>query len=161
MNKFLVWGYTTSQNDIHLPHTEEEFQHVLGRYEMVGLPGCIGSIDCVHLIWTNCPVVITSQCKGKEKFPTLAFQVVVSHTRKILSCSPAFYGSVNDKTICRYDKVVSLMKKRMNTLIDIGIVMIKMATELGIKVCTLFVMEDTIIGIFSCLLINTNQMEQT
>ena len=111
MNKFLFWGHTTSQLEIHLPQTEEEFWHVLGRYERVGLPGCIGSIDCVHLIWNNCPVVITAQCKGKEKFPTLAFQVVVSHTRKILSCSPAFYGSVNDKTICRYDNVVNMMKK--------------------------------------------------
>ena len=78
---------------------------------MLGLPGCLGSIDCVHLVWNNCPVGITSQCKGKEKVPTLAFQVVVSHTRKILSCSQAFYGTVNDKTICRYDSVVKRMRK--------------------------------------------------
>ena len=111
MNKFLIWGHTTSQQEIHLPNTEIEFSHVLDRYNMVGLPGCLGSIDCVHLIWNNCPVVIKSQCQGKEKFPTLAFQVVVSHTRKIMLCSQPFYGSVNDKTICRYDKTIRLMKK--------------------------------------------------
>ena len=81
LERFILWGQLTSQKEIHLPKTHHEFRHVLGQYEIVGLPGCLGSIDCVHLIWNNCPAGIVSQCKGKEKVPTLAFQVVVSHSR--------------------------------------------------------------------------------
>ena len=36
---------------------------------------------------------------GKEKKPTLAFQVVVSHTRKFMHVSEYFYGTWNDKQI--------------------------------------------------------------
>jgi hypothetical protein len=25
-------------------------------YEKLGLPGCIGSVDCVHIRWDKCPV---------------------------------------------------------------------------------------------------------
>ena len=88
---------------------------------MLGLPGCLGSIDCVHLVWNNCPVGITSQCKGKEKCPTVAFQVVVTHTRKIISKSQAFYGTVNDKTICHYDPVVKKLVDGVHGLEKIAI----------------------------------------
>ena len=60
------------------------------------VPGAIGSIDCVHVGWDMCPASIRSDCEGKEGYLTLAFKVVVSHTRKILACSEAFYGTWND-----------------------------------------------------------------
>jgi uncharacterized protein YbcV (DUF1398 family) len=45
-----------------------------------------------------CPVSLQSSCKGKEKYPTLVFQAVVSHTKKVLSISGMQYGTKNDKT---------------------------------------------------------------
>ena len=62
-----------------LPETAEEIKHVEGLYNILGLPGCIGSIDCVHIPWEKCPASLHSSCKGKEGYPMLAFEVVVSH----------------------------------------------------------------------------------
>ena len=36
---------------------------------------------------------------GKESKPTLAFQVVVSHSKKFMHVSEHFYGTMNDKQI--------------------------------------------------------------
>ena len=56
---------------------------VLQEYESIGLPGCVGSMDCTHVKWYQCPDGLRHDCIGKEGFPTLAFQVVVNHSRSI------------------------------------------------------------------------------
>ena len=78
---------------------EAEITHVEGLYGCLGLPGCVGSVDCVHIPWEKCPAGLLSSCKGKEGYPTLVFEVVVSHTCKILSVSSVFFSADNDKTI--------------------------------------------------------------
>jgi hypothetical protein len=65
-----------------MPHDEETIAHVTAQYKRRGLPSCIGSIDCVHLCWDRCLASMHSVCKGKDNVPTLAFQVVCSHTKK-------------------------------------------------------------------------------
>ena len=95
-----------AKKTVRLPETEMEMRHVVGLYERIGLPGCVGSVDCVHLVWDKCPAGYLSQCKGKEKHATLAFQAVVSHTKRILALSQFFAGATNDKTIARYDTAI-------------------------------------------------------
>ena len=91
---------------------EEELRKVMYVYEKKGIPGCGGSIDCVHLIWDKCPASMHSTCKGKGKSPTLAFQCIASHTRKILSVSQFFWGTINDKTIAMSDETVNSFRRR-------------------------------------------------
>ena len=88
-----------------MPETEAEITHVLSQYDEKGFPGCVGSVDCVHLVWDKCPAACLSNCKGKGSFPTLAFEVVCSNRRKIMSVSQYFFGAVNDKTIAMSDPV--------------------------------------------------------
>jgi hypothetical protein len=67
---------------IGLPKTQEEINHVTESYSTVGLPGCIGcigSIDCVHVHWDSHQSGATTEYKGKEGFPSLVFEVIVSH----------------------------------------------------------------------------------
>ena len=52
---FFMWGAWKAQSTIKMPTTQAERSKVIGRYERIGLPGCAGSIDCVHLVWDNCP----------------------------------------------------------------------------------------------------------
>ena len=103
--QFCMWGAKAAEEHICMPRTEEEIAHVLRWYEQRGFPGCVGSVDCVHLIWDRCPASAFSACKGKGSFPTLAFEVVCSNTKKILSVSQFFFGAVNDKTIAMSDEV--------------------------------------------------------
>ena len=63
--KVCRWGTGLSNVLVNLPRNEAEIRHVTGLYEIVGMPGCIGSIDCVHLVWDKCPAGFLSALKGK------------------------------------------------------------------------------------------------
>jgi hypothetical protein len=76
---------------------------VSDHYAKLLVPGCGGSVDCVHIAWDMCPAGIRSDCKGKEGYPSVVFQVICSHTRKVLGVSGPYYGTWNDKTIARLD----------------------------------------------------------
>ena len=110
-NKFCAWGDRVFPQHVHQPKTEEEIKNVLALYERIGLPGCGGSVDCVHLVWDKCMAGAASACTGKEGFPTLAFEVSSDHTKRILSCSQYFWGSINDKTISLMDPVFDAFRK--------------------------------------------------
>jgi hypothetical protein len=57
---------------IYPPTTEAQIQKVMGMYSVRGFPGCIGSVDCVHIPWDLCPAMLRSlYCNGKEKYPTI------------------------------------------------------------------------------------------
>jgi Plant transposon protein len=47
------------------PSTKEEIENAMGVYAKLGLPGCIGSTDCVHIRWERCPAGFRSFHKGK------------------------------------------------------------------------------------------------
>ena len=105
--KFLEWFTSRYRAEyIHLPQTKEEIEHVEGLYRVNGFPGCMGSADGVHIPWEMCPAGIHSRCKGKEGYPTIAFNVVSSHTRRVMAVSRAFYGTDNDKTMARQDDAI-------------------------------------------------------
>ena len=75
-----------------------------------GLPGCVGSINCVHVRWDNCPAGLLGECVGKEGKPTLAFEVVVDHDRRVQSVSGYCHGAQNDKTILKHDRAVTTLR---------------------------------------------------
>jgi Plant transposon protein. len=88
---FCTWGQHVAKDIITMPDDENSVCHVMALYERQGLPGCVGSVDCVHVCWDQCPASMHSTCKGKDKYPTtLAFEVTCSHTRKILHVSQFF-----------------------------------------------------------------------
>lgn len=76
----------------------------------MGLNGCVGSMDGVHVEWGKCPVAWNAFCCGKEEYPTLVFNVTVSHSGRVLSVTKSFWGARNDKTIVRYDQHIMNIK---------------------------------------------------
>lgn len=52
---------------IYLPRDEDELKDVTTPYKHVSLPGCMGSIDVVHVKWSNCPAGDQVRSKGKER----------------------------------------------------------------------------------------------
>ena len=80
----------------------EQIQAVLAQYEALGFPGCVGSIDCVHISWQGCPAALRNTMCGAKGKPTLSFEVISTSSRRIISSTRAFYGTRNDKTVrCR------------------------------------------------------------
>ena len=51
---------------IHLPETETEIEHVEGLYGQLGLPGCISSVDCVHICGSHAWQVFSPVARGKK-----------------------------------------------------------------------------------------------
>lgn len=86
--------------------TGEELEKIMAIYARLGFPGALGSMDCTHVRWLVCPRNLTNLCTGKEAFPTLSFQVVVDHARKIHHVSVSGFGSMNDINMCTVDVIV-------------------------------------------------------
>ncbi|XP_021985392.1 uncharacterized protein LOC110881443 [Helianthus annuus] len=62
-----------------------------------GLPGMIGSIDCMHWRWDNCPTAWRGQhTRGDQKGPTIILQAVASHDLWVWSAYFGVVGSCND-----------------------------------------------------------------
>jgi hypothetical protein len=49
--------------------------------------------------WSNCPASDFNRSKGKESYPSLAFQVITNYDQHILSVFGPQFGSQNDKHI--------------------------------------------------------------
>ena len=91
---------------------DEKLEKVMEVFAKMGLPGCIGSTDCVHLKWDRCPVSLNQVCSGKEGYPSLAYSCTVDHHRRILGATSSFYGARNDKTIVRHDTYITDVKNK-------------------------------------------------
>jgi hypothetical protein len=50
---------------IYLPRNEVELNAVMSRYEEMGIPGAMGSVDVVHVKWSTCPSGDFNCTKGK------------------------------------------------------------------------------------------------
>lgn len=80
-------------------------------YNLLGLHGYRGSMDGVHLAWDNCPAQNLSNYKGKEGYPTVAYNVTCDHSKRVLSVHGAFPGSRNDKSIAVTDPAIAMAKE--------------------------------------------------
>jgi hypothetical protein len=65
------------------PHIEDPYKknakRLLKVAEERGFPGMMGSLDCMHWAWKNCPVANQGHYMGKEKEPTLILEAVASY----------------------------------------------------------------------------------
>ena len=110
-HKFLKKLSSVKEEYIRYPNNIDDLKVVTNRYATKKLPGCGGSIDVVHLKWSNCPAGDYNRSLGKEGYPTLAFEVVTGHDREILGISPVQFGTRNDQHIVKLDPTVSKLKK--------------------------------------------------
>ena len=119
VNKFFKMFITNYANSlyskwVYVPEGEE-LDAVVKVYEHMGFPGCIGSMDVTHIYWDKCPERLRFLCKGKEGKPTVAFQAVVEHTKRIQHISKPFYGATNDITITYQDTYpMKLLSKQVH-----------------------------------------------
>jgi Plant transposon protein len=105
-NQWIVHMSSLKDDFIYLPRDLEEYNHVVGEYADMGLPGCVGSVDCVHIGWDMCPTQQQNMYKGKEGYPSVAYEVICTSRKFIQSVSVGHPGSRNDKHIVRTDEAV-------------------------------------------------------
>ena len=106
-SKYMEWFNRTQLGKYVYPSDPKTASRVYGNY---GFPGCVGSMDGVHIPWEACPWQMKHLHTGKEGYPTIAFNVVCDSTTRVQSISRAFHGKVNDKTLVRCDDFVSRLR---------------------------------------------------
>ena len=107
---FLVWlanMASTKPEFIHFPLDDDGYRFVVDNYASMGLPGCVGSVDCVHIGWDKCPTQSLNLYKGKEIYPSVSYEVVCTSRKFIQSVSCGHPGSRNDKHIARTDVAIT------------------------------------------------------
>lgn len=75
---------------------EEDTQRLMVMNEARGWPGMLGSIDCMHWRWKNCPTAWHSQYCGHYRDPTIILEAVASQDLWIWHCFFGLPGSLND-----------------------------------------------------------------
>ena len=77
--------------------TVEDTEHFLQVGEARGFPGMLGSIDCMHWRWENCPTAWKGQySNGRYGFPTVILEEVASYDLHIWHAFFGVAGSNND-----------------------------------------------------------------
>jgi len=95
---------------VYVPKTREDLARVETPYALVGLPGCIGSMDVVHIAWCMCPTYLMNLAKGMEGYTSIAYNVICDHKGRAQAVLAGTYGAFNDKTIVRYDNYVHAIR---------------------------------------------------
>ena len=76
--------------------TEADMNRILTTNAARGFPGMLGSIDCMHWFWKNCPTAWSGQYKGKESGPTVVLEAIASYDLWIWHAYFGMPGSNND-----------------------------------------------------------------
>ncbi|XP_033146133.1 putative nuclease HARBI1 [Brassica rapa] len=76
--------------------TPEDLQRLLDIGEKRGFPGMVGSIDCMHWEWKNCPTAWKGQYARGSGKPTIVLEAVTSHDLWIWHAFVGPPGTLND-----------------------------------------------------------------
>ncbi|XP_048613495.1 uncharacterized protein LOC111213889 [Brassica napus] len=83
---------------LRLP-TTEDLQRLLDMGEKRGFPGMVGSIDCMHWEWKNCPTAWKGQYARGHGKPTIVLEPVASQDLWIWHAFFGLPGTLNDLNV--------------------------------------------------------------
>ncbi|XP_024179183.1 putative nuclease HARBI1 [Rosa chinensis] len=76
-----------------------DLRRLLTKAEKRGFPGMIGSIDCMHWQWKNCPTGWAGEYSGRKHVPTIILEAVASYDTWIWHAFFGMPGSCNDLNV--------------------------------------------------------------
>ncbi|XP_068309908.1 uncharacterized protein [Pyrus communis] len=74
----------------------EDLKRLLRKVDKRGFYSMIGSLDCMHWEWKNCPTAWAGQFKGRHNKPTIVLEAVASYDTWIWHAFFGIPGSNND-----------------------------------------------------------------
>jgi hypothetical protein len=107
---FISKLYSIRSEYIYMPRDAKELKSVIKRYEEVGLPGAMGSLDVVHVKWSRCPAGDFNCSKDKESYPSLGFECISDFDRRNTNVLGPQFGARNDKHIVKMDDGVAAVR---------------------------------------------------
>lgn len=86
-----------------------------------GVDGMIGSLDCMHIYWKNCPVGWQGQFSGAKEAPTIVLEAFADYNLWIWHASFGWAGTNNDINILdRSPLLKSFLDGSFNKDVDFG-----------------------------------------
>ncbi len=76
--------------------TKEDIDRLLDEGNDAGFPGCIGSIDCMHWNWKNCPSSWKGMFQGKSGKPTVILEAIADQSCRFWHFNFGNPGSMNN-----------------------------------------------------------------
>lgn len=73
------------------------------------VPGMIGSLDCTHTTWKNCPKAFQGSYSGKSKRPTIVLEAVCDYNLWFWHASFGYCGAMNDINILNLSPLLEQM----------------------------------------------------
>ncbi|XP_048632399.1 putative nuclease HARBI1 [Brassica napus] len=116
-------GIISLFGDEYLRHpTPEDLQRLLYENEERGFPGMIGSIDCMHWEWKNCPTAWKGMYSRGTGKPTIVLEVVASYDLWIWHAFFGAPGTMNDLNILDrspvFDDVINGIAPQVNYYVN-------------------------------------------
>uniref|UniRef100_A0A2N9HUA6 DDE Tnp4 domain-containing protein n=1 Tax=Fagus sylvatica TaxID=28930 RepID=A0A2N9HUA6_FAGSY len=93
-----------SEEYLRSPNSND-IARLLAVNEKRGFPGMLGSIDCMHWKWKNCPAAWKGQYTGHSREPTLILEAVASYDRWIWHAFFGLPGSHNDINVLEHSSI--------------------------------------------------------
>jgi hypothetical protein len=87
--------------------TPVDVARLLQEGESRGFPGMLGSIDCMHWEWRNCPTSWKGMFTGRGKRPSMILEAVASHDLWIWHAYFGLPGSCNDINVLHRSPIFS------------------------------------------------------
>ncbi len=94
---------------VYMPRNITKLRRLTSNYDEVGLPGCCGSMDVVHVKWSQCPTGDQYRAKGWAGYPMIGFECITNYHRRIIGIFGPLFGTRNDKEIVKVDTNVHLL----------------------------------------------------
>ncbi|XP_059669239.1 uncharacterized protein LOC132314383 [Cornus florida] len=88
---------------------KEDIARLLREEEERGFPGMLGSIDCMHWVWKNCPIRWHGTHEGRNHKPTLILKALASKNLWIWHALFGMAGSNNDVNVLDHSPVFNSM----------------------------------------------------
>jgi hypothetical protein len=90
--------------------TAEDLKGITTLHKKVhGVEGMLGSLDCMHTYWKNCPVAWQQSFKGKKGGPSIVLEAVADHYLWFWHVSYGYSGALNDLNILNLSPLMGRM----------------------------------------------------
>ena len=99
----------------------EDIARLLAHGKRRGFPGMLGSIDCMHWKWKNCPSAWKGQYCGHVREPTIILEAVVSYDLWIWHAFFGLPGSNNDINVLERSHVFNEFAEGRAPAVDYSI----------------------------------------
>jgi hypothetical protein len=83
-----------------------------------GFPCMLGSVNCMHWSWTNCPASWHGQFKGYKKDPTIILEAVANHETWIWHAFFGMLGSCNDISVLQRSPLMRRLALHEGLLVE-------------------------------------------